>query len=255
MGLKFRFNIAFYAIIAILVAVLLQIFLKDSGGEAINEYTVYKNSTTNKLVNYKIKEDVKAAVTSTEGLTTAGSSDSYTVADGGKINEVWTIIKKYSEQYQVDPLFLATICSLESDFGMYAPAYVADGYDGLMQLGVQPITQLKEWGTWEPNSMTMDRMDDDNNIHIATVYLKGGYEHFVKGSKYKDDIGAWAAGYNSWWDSTIRKDPPYLANSGSKDPLENKRYYEMAKLVYNAYKTGSRKIGESKDWARKQVGY
>lgn len=234
---------------------LYQIFSHPNIGDEnnpLNEYSVYQTNSTNKLVNYKLKEDVKESSQSTDGLQTGSNNstnnssgdakvDSMPTVGTDRVNELWNMIKKYSKRYNTDAVFVAVICAQESDFGMYPGTYDRDGYVGVMQLkesGQGPKQELKQQGLWE-SDMTEDVLNDDNSINIATKYLKYGYDRFVVNTKYKDDIGAWAAGYNLWWVTTMKYDPPF--KPGDK---ENTNYYYQTKQRYSDYISGVKKIGQ-----------
>lgn len=258
--MKFKFRYILWIVVGMFVFAFYQIFghsnINSTEDNPLNEYSVYQTSSTNKLVNYKLKEDVKEASQSTNGLqvdSENSSSSSYQVDGGEGRAEVWECLQKWAKAYDTDPVFTATICSLESDFGRDLSTSYANAR-GYMQITPDPPNQMKQVGIWE-SDMTMDFHDMENNIRVCTRYLKYGYDTFVVPRGLKDDIGAWAAGYNGWWDKTTKLNPPYYSYSSKADPNENKRYYYMAKLVYDSYISGAKKIGESKDWARQQVGY
>lgn len=240
MEIKIRIKYLIYAIIAMLLITVILLFINTptSDVDGLNDFTLYRNTSVNGTINYTLKEAVKETTQSTTGLNTGSSSSTSNLSSTDDTQEVWELIKKYASEYNVDPVFLAVICAQESTFGKDKGTSTA-GAQGLMQLKTTegPIQELKQQNLWE-SSMTLDLQDDDNNMHIATVYLKYGYDRFVKPQGKENDIGAWAAGYNSWWDTTIWLDPPHLSGT------ENTNYYNQTKQRYADYVAGVKKIGE-----------
>lgn len=153
------------------------------------------------------------------------------------------LIVKWAKNYNEDPLFIASIVAQESDFGKDA-GMSSGGALGIIQIKIQggPIQELKQRGLWE-SSMSEDMTDPDSNLHVACCYLKYGMDRFVQPAGYADDYGAWAAGYNGWWPTSLKGNPPYI--HGSK---ENRNYYYQVKQRYEAYKSGALEVGKKGDF-------
>ena len=225
---------------AVVSLISLSIFIFDDPGDTTihNEYMVTNDSNvyqTRDISIYQYLQKAKKDVSNipvTQNVTIGVGQVS---ADS---NDIWSLIQKYSTKYSLDPLAVAAICSQESNFGKDLSTSHA-GAEGLMQVVAKnPPKQLKEWGRWD-SDMTMDLQNNDNNMNVACAYLKGGMDYFVIPSNKQGDVGALAAGYNSWWASTIRNNPPYLHGN-----TENTNYYNQVRTRYEAYKTGALKIGE-----------
>lgn len=250
--MEFKVKHILWIVIGMFAFAFYQIFSHDISSTSenpLNKYTVYQTSATNRLVNYNLKQEVKENSQSTEGLEPSNNDGTITGTNGDNLQtngtertkQLWELLKKYAKRYDTDAVFLAVICSQESDFGNYPGTYNRDGYVGVMQIkesGDGPKKELKEKGLWE-SDMTEDVMDDENNINIAAKYLKYGYDRFIKGTKHENDIGAWAAGFNSWWVTTLKYNPPYIHGN-----TENKNYYYQTKQRYKDYLSGAKKIGD-----------
>lgn len=206
------------------------------------------NSTA--IVTDRYKQDsslqnrIKELTSSTEGIqVTSSTSNGNTNVElsSESIADLWGLIQKNAKAYNEDPLFIAAIVSQESDFGKDA-GMSGGGALGVIQIKMNdgPIQQLKQVGLWE-STMTTDMKDPDMNLHVACCYLKYGYDKFVVPAGYGDDYGAWAAGYNGWWPSTLKYKPPCYPKNVSS---ENWNYYHQVADRYEQYKSGAKKVGE-----------
>lgn len=220
-------------IVTVLVAVI-YINMKATDIVRVKAGDVYTYDTKPYSINMNIQTEVKEASASTKGLEVEQTTTNVNATN----TDIWSLIQKYSTQYSLDPLGVAAICAQETSFGQNMSTSNA-GAQGLMQIKPTsgPVQQLKEWGRWE-SSMTNNLADNDNNMHIACAYLKGGMDYFVIPAGKQNDFGALAAGYNSWWASTIKNDPPYLHNN-----TENKNYYYECNQRYADYKSGKKQVG------------
>lgn len=84
------------------------------------------------------------------------------------------IINKYAEEYNADPVMIASIIKVESDFNTDAVSNM--NAKGLMQI-------LPDTGEWISERLEEDYHDDwlhdpDYNIKLGTFYYEYLYEHF-----------------------------------------------------------------------------
>lgn len=225
-------------IVAIVAILVLVFYIHSSSVDIIKVHAndVYCYTETPYKMNVNIQQEVKDASTTTVGVdgTTQDNLGSLTATS----SDIWGLVKKYSDLNSLDPLTVAAMCAQETGFGTNMSVSSA-GAQGLMQIKPTggPVKQLHQWGRWT-SDMTTDLNDNENNMKVACAYLKGGMDYFVKPSGKQNDPGALAAGYNSWWPSTINNNPPYLHSS-----TENKNYYYEVNQRYQDYKNGIKQIG------------
>ena len=140
------------------------------------------------------------------------------------------IIDKYSKQYNSDPLMIAAIIKVESDFDTNAVSPM--NAKGLMQI-------VPDTGKWISERLEEEYHDDklhdpDYNIHLGAYYYEYLYEHF-------GDVEIALAAYNGGMGNVEEwlKDPNISYHGDKLDNIpfgETKNYVEKVMNTYKTYK-------------------
>lgn len=140
------------------------------------------------------------------------------------------IIDKYSKQYNSDPLMIAAIIKVESDFDTNAVSPM--NAKGLMQI-------VPDTGKWIAERLEEEYHDDklhdpDYNIHLGAYYYEYLYEHF-------GDVEIALAAYNGGMGNVEGwlKDPNISYHGDKLDNIpfgETKNYVEKVMNTYRTYK-------------------
>lgn len=140
------------------------------------------------------------------------------------------IIDKYSKQYNSDPLMIAAIIKVESDFDTNAVSPM--NAKGLMQI-------VPDTGKWISERLEEEYHDDklhdpDYNIHLGAYYYEYLYEHF-------GDVEIALAAYNGGMGNVEGwlKDPNISYHGDKLDNIpfgETKNYVEKVMNTYRTYK-------------------
>lgn len=140
------------------------------------------------------------------------------------------IIDKYSKQYNSDPLMIAAIIKVESDFDTDAVSPM--NAKGLMQI-------VPDTGKWISERLKEEYHDDklhdpDYNIHLGAYYYEYLYEHF-------GDVEIALAAYNGGMGNVEGwlKDPNISYHGDKLDNIpfgETRNYVEKVMNTYRTYK-------------------
>ena len=230
----FKYILIVIGVLVLTVYVMFFIVRTDTKG---NEYTLFNSYAVSNNENQNLQGNLKLTLSNSlnvPGVDGVSSGEALACPYGD-------LIVKWADTYNLDSLLVASIVAQESNFGEDA-GMSGGGALGIIQIKINdgPIQQLKQVGLWE-ETMSEDMTDPDANLHVACCYLKYGYDTFVVPAGYKDDVGALAAGYNGWWPSTLKYNPPCYPQNKSK---ENWNYYHQVKQRYNDYVSGAKKVGE-----------
>ncbi len=138
------------------------------------------------------------------------------------------IIEKYSKQYNSDPLMIASIIKVESDFDTDAVSPM--NAKGLMQI-------LPDTGQWISERLNEDYHDEklhdpDYNIHLGAYYYEYLYEHF-------GDVEIALAAYNGGMGNVEEwlKDPSISYHGDKLDNIPFGETRNYVNKVMNTYKT------------------
>ena len=132
-------------------------------------------------------------------------------------------IKKYAQEFQVDPNLVCAFIYTESRFNADSTSGV--GARGLMQ--VMPATAKGIADELGETGFTADKLyDPDTSIRYGTWYIKGLLD------QYDGDIGMAAAGYNAGRGRADR-----WREDGTPLPTETVYFIEKIKNTKNTYDT------------------
>lgn len=138
------------------------------------------------------------------------------------------IIEKYSKQYNSDPLMIASIIKVESDFDTDAISPM--NAKGLMQI----LPDTGEWISERLNEEYHDEKlhDPDYNIHLGAYYYEYLYEHF-------GDVEIALAAYNGGMGNVEEwlKDPEISYHGDKLDNIPFGETRNYVNKVMNTYKT------------------
>lgn len=138
------------------------------------------------------------------------------------------LIIKYSEEYSLDPYFVAALIDTESDF--IETAVSEDGAQGLMQI----MPETAEWIAQKLDIKEYSMLDPETNIRFGCWYLNFLQEKFS--GKEQLMMAAYNAGHNKvneWLSKGYSKDGSTL----DEIPYaETKNYVNKVSRAYEQYK-------------------
>ena len=140
-------------------------------------------------------------------------------------------IKKYSEEYAVDPLLVLSVIKVESNFNEKAQSHM--NAVGLMQL----IPKTSQWICEKMGIEYTEEMlqDPDTNIKLGTYYLSYLLNHFGDTDLAIIAYNGGMGNVQDWLDKGI------IGKGGEgfeNIPIDEARYYDVkVKRNYEIYKT------------------
>ncbi|MDO4595138.1 MAG: lytic transglycosylase domain-containing protein [Tissierellia bacterium] len=140
-------------------------------------------------------------------------------------------IQKYSEEYNMDPLFIASIIKVES--GFHNSATSSKSAKGLMQIMDDTASHIAEI---EGIDYLPDKLDDvDYNLNLGTSYIRYLYDYY---GNYDLALAAYNGGIgnvDSWLnDGILERNNPDTDNIPIK---ETREYVRKVNSNYSVFKT------------------
>lgn len=235
--IKVKMSYLIYGILVVISFNLILFFSSVGKSKTISESSMYSyTGKKNNLINYKIKEEVKELTQSTAGVdgTTTGSTGNTSYDESnidGECQPYWELIKKYSQEQGVDPLWICAMIANESAWDPKCRS--SSDARGLMQIqGPTFLTVSPEGG---------DRYDPETNIKAGTKVFKGALKAAIKyvgddltsgpnGKTYHNGLLIYGAGEGGYQAGNTRE-----AETG----------YQRELKMYNAYVSGGIPIGKN----------
>ena len=157
---------------------------------------------------------------------------SYILFNVNKALRYYPVIKQYSQQYNVDPLFITSIIKVESNFNPDARS--KKGAIGLMQIMPPTAKEIagKYFGVTDFNEQQL--YDADFNIKIGVCYVK------ILSDMFNNNANLVLASYNAGLGNVQKwqQENPIIEYDSEEMPFkETKHYVSKISKIYGILKS------------------